>query len=68
VAGFKTFSNGQVLSATEVNSFMMRQQVTVFADAAARDSAITSPSHGMFAFLNDTNNLFFFDGSVWRIF
>jgi hypothetical protein len=68
VAGFKTFSNGQVLTATAVNSLMMRQQIMVFANASNRDSSITSPSHGMFAFLNDTNNFFFFDGSSWRIF
>jgi hypothetical protein len=68
VAGFKTFANNQVLSATEVNSFIMRQQVMVFANAFARDAAITTPNHGMFAFLKDTNNFFYFDGSAWRIF
>jgi hypothetical protein len=68
VAGFKTFSNGQVLTATDVNSLIMSQQVMVFADATERDASITSPTHGMFAFLNNTNNFFFYDGSVWRIF
>jgi hypothetical protein len=56
-AGFKLFQNNQVLLASEVNEFMMQQQIMVFADAAARDAAILSPSEGMFAFLKDTNTL-----------
>lgn len=64
-AGFKTFVNGQVLLASEVNEYMMQQQIMVFADAAARDAAITSPSEGMFAFLKDDDKLTFYDGSTW---
>jgi hypothetical protein len=56
-AGFKSFANGQVLLAQEVNEYMMEQQIMVFADAAARDAAILSPSEGMFAFLKDTDTL-----------
>jgi hypothetical protein len=56
-AGFKLFENGNVLLASEVNTFMMEQQIMVFADAAARDAAITSPSEGMFAFLKDDDKL-----------
>jgi hypothetical protein len=56
-AGFKLFQDGQVLLASEVNTYMMQQQIMVFADAAARDAAITSPSEGMFAFLKDTDTL-----------
>jgi hypothetical protein len=56
-AGFKVFENGNVLTASEVNTFMMDQMIMVFADAAARDAAITSPSEGMFAFLKDTDKL-----------
>jgi hypothetical protein len=36
---------------------MMQQQIMVFADAAARDAAILSPSEGMFAFLKDLDKL-----------
>jgi hypothetical protein len=56
-AGFKVFQDGNVLLASEVNTFMMEQQIMVFASAAARDAAITSPSEGMFAFLKDTDKL-----------
>ena len=56
-AGFKLFQDGQVLLASEVNEYMMQQQIMVFASAAARDAAILSPSEGMFAFLKDTDKL-----------
>ena len=62
-AGFKLFSNGQVLLASEVMGFMMDQQIMVFADAAARDAAILSPSEGMFAFLKDLDKLTVFTTS-----
>jgi hypothetical protein len=56
-AGFKVFQDGNVLLASEVNEFMMQQQIMVFADSTARDAAILSPSEGMFAFLKDTDTL-----------
>jgi hypothetical protein len=56
-AGFKSFQDGNVLTASEVNTYMMEQMIMVFASAAARDAAITSPSEGMFAFLKDTDKL-----------
>ena len=62
-AGFKLFADGNVLLASEVNTFMMQQQIMVFASAAARDAAILSPSEGMFAFLKDTDKLTVFKTS-----
>ena len=62
-AGFKLFADGNVLLASEVNEFMAQQMIMVFADAAARDAAILSPSEGMFAFLKDTDKLTVFKTS-----
>ena len=67
-AGFKTFVNGDVLLASEVNTLMMEQQIMVFAGTAARGSALASPSEGMFAFLKDTDTLTYFDGTDWQDF
>lgn len=64
---FKTFSNGSVLTANEVNTFMMDQQIMVFDNATARDAALTSPTHGMFVYLRDVNRLAFNNGSTWRL-
>jgi hypothetical protein len=62
--GFKTFTTGEVLTAGDVNGYLM-QGVLVFASAAARDAAITAPQEGQFAFTKDTNGLWYYDGAVW---
>ena len=67
-AGFKVYATGDLITATEFNTFIQEQVVGVFASASARESAITSPSEGMFAYLKDTNVLTFYDGSSWASF
>jgi len=62
--GFKTFVNGDVLTAGDTNGYLM-QGVLVFASAAARDSAITSPQEGQFAYLKDTDVTTYYSGSAW---
>jgi hypothetical protein len=62
--GFKTFATGDVLTAGDTNGYLM-QGVLVFASAAARDSAITSPQEGQFAYLKDTNQTMYYTGSAW---
>jgi len=62
--GFKTFTTGEVLTAADTNGYLM-QGVLVFASAAARDSAITSPQEGQFAYLKDTNVTYYYDGATW---
>jgi len=62
--GFKTFTTGEVLSAGDTNGYLM-QGVLVFATAAARDAAITSPQEGQFAYLKDTNVTTYYTGSAW---
>lgn len=63
--GFKVFSTGEVLTAADVNDYLMEQSIGIFADATARDAQITSPIEGQFAYLSDTNALFYYDGSAW---
>lgn len=62
---FKTFTSGTKLPAADVQSYLMNQSVMVFANAAARSSAITSPTEGMITYLSDTNVLNVYDGSAW---
>ena len=62
--GFKTFTTGEVLTSADVNGYLM-QGVLVFASAAARSSAITSPQEGQYSFLKDTNALEYYDGASW---
>ena len=62
--GFKTFTTGEVLTAGDVNGYLM-QGINVFATTAARDAAITAPAEGQFAFTKDTNGLWYYDGAAW---
>ena len=64
--GFKTFTTGEVLTAADVNGYLM-QGILVFATEAARNSAITSPQEGQFAFTKDTNTTWYYTGSVWVV-
>jgi len=62
--GFKTFVTGDVLTAGDTNGYLM-QGVLVFATAAARDSAITSPQEGQTCYLKDTDAVMTYSGSAW---
>ena len=62
--GFKTFTTGEVLTSADTNGYLM-QGILVFASEAARNSAITSPQEGQFAFTKDTNSTWYYDGAAW---
>jgi len=62
--GFKTFNTGDILSASDVNGYLM-QGVLVFTDSTARDAAITSPQEGQFAFTKNNDSLWYYNGSSW---
>jgi hypothetical protein len=63
---FKTFVAGEILTASDVNTQLMNQAIAVFADASARDTAITSPVEGQFVFRTDDDVLEYWDGSAWE--
>jgi hypothetical protein len=64
---FKVFTAGDGLPASDGNTFLMEQMMMVFSGSAARASVITSPVHGMFSFLKDSNTVEYFDGSDWTV-
>jgi hypothetical protein len=64
----KTFIPGEVLTAANVNTFLMDQSVMTFADSAARESAIGTPTEGMISYLNNNNSLEVYTGSAWNTF
>jgi hypothetical protein len=63
---FKTFANGFPLPASDLNNFLMKQSVIVFASAAARTSAIPEPVEGMLTYLEDDNELYKWTGADWE--
>jgi hypothetical protein len=67
-SGFKTFT-ATVLTASDVNNYLMEQTVMSFASTGARDVAVTAPEDGMVAYIrsNDTNEgLYVYNGTSWR--
>jgi hypothetical protein len=65
-AGYKLFATGDVLTAAQVNTFLMQQTVMVFASSAARTTALSGVlAEGMVSYLQDTNSLEVYDGSAW---
>jgi len=65
-AGYKLFNTGDVLTAAQVNTYLQEQTVMVFANAAARTTALASVlSEGMVSYLKDTNATEVYDGSAW---
>lgn len=63
-SGFKTFVTGDVLTAADTNGYLM-QGVWVFADAAARTAAVTSPQEGNMSYLKSTDSVEYYSGSAW---
>jgi len=65
-SGFKDWTAGDVLTAADVDGYLMRQTVMTFADASARDTALSGVlDEGMVAYLEDVNALTVYNGSAW---
>jgi hypothetical protein len=64
--GFKTFATGDILTAADTNGYLM-QGIWVFASAAARDAAVTSPQEGNSCYLKDTDVIQVYSGSAWVV-
>ena len=63
--GFKVFAVGEVLTAADVNDYLMEQSISIFADSTARDAQITSPIEGQFCYLADSDVLQYYTTS-WQ--
>jgi hypothetical protein len=66
-AGYKLFATGDVLTAAQVNTYLMQQTTMVFASSAARTTALSGViAEGMLSYLTDTNALQYYDGAAWQ--
>ena len=66
--GYKLFTTGAVLTASQVQQNLANQSVLFYASAAARDAdtALTAGlTEGMFCYLADTNTTAYYSGSAW---
>jgi hypothetical protein len=65
-AGYKLFNTGDVLTAAQVNTYLQEQVVMVFANAAARTTALSGVlAEGMVSYLKDTDALEIYSGAAW---
>jgi len=66
MTGWKQWAIAEVVDADEFQTYLQDQVVMVFADAAARSTALsTSVAEGMVSYLEDSSALFFYNGSAW---
>jgi hypothetical protein len=70
-AGKKTFTAGEVLTASDVNTYLMEQSVMYFGGTAARASAIPTPTTGMTTYIGVTGTASIpqietYTGSAWQ--
>ena len=66
--GYKLFTTGAVLTASQVQQNVANQSILFYASAAARDAdtALTAGlTEGMFCYLADTNTTAYYSGSAW---
>ena len=70
-SGIRVFAAGEILTAAQVNGYLMDQAVTRFADAETRDDAfggLGQPvlAEGRICYLDDVNLIQFYDGAAWQ--
>jgi hypothetical protein len=64
----KIFTAGEVLAASDVNTFLMDQSVMTFADGTARSSAIGTATQGMVTYLEDEDKFEYWNGTAYEPF
>jgi hypothetical protein len=66
-SGYRTFTAGEVLTASNVQNYLQDQAVMVFGGSAARSSAIGTANfeEGMTSYLTDTDKLEVYNGTNW---
>ncbi len=65
---YKDFTAGSVLTADELDTYLMRQSVMRFATASARDTALSAVlAEGQIAYIDNKDRLEFYDGTEWNV-
>jgi hypothetical protein len=65
LVAYKTFTNGSVLPASDVQTYLMDQSVMVFSSSTTRAAALTAPVEGMLTWLEDVNRYENYNGTAW---
>jgi hypothetical protein len=65
MAGYRTWTPGEVIRANDVQEFLMDQTVMVFPSDTVRATAIVVPTEGMLSWVEDDNQYQYYDGANW---
>lgn len=66
MAGYRTWTPGEVITASNVQEYLQDQSVFVFPSDSVRSTAIISPNEGMLSWLEDSNKYQYYDGVGWE--
>jgi len=62
----KTWAVGDVLTASDMNTYVSAQVVGTFGSSAIRATAIVTPVTGQVAYLTDKDHIEHWDGTTWQ--
>jgi hypothetical protein len=65
MAGYKLWASDEVLTAADLNGYLMTQAVPRFADSSTRSGAILSPAAGQLTYRIDGGLYEEWNGSAW---
>jgi hypothetical protein len=65
MSGYRTWTPGEVITASLVQEFLQDQTVMVFPSDAVRSTAVVVPTEGMLSWVEDDNKYQYFTGVSW---
>jgi len=65
MSGYRTWTPGEVITASNVQSYLQDQTVMVFDSNAVRSTAVVVPTEGMLSWLEDGGKYQYYDGANW---
>lgn len=65
MSGYRTWTPGEVITASNVQSYLQDQAVLVFATPEARGSAIPVPVEGMLTYVESVGQYQYYDSASW---
>jgi hypothetical protein len=65
MSGYRTWTPGEVITASNVQNYLQDQTVMVFASDAVRSTAVVVPTEGMLSWLEDDDKFQYYTGAAW---
>ena len=66
MSGYRTWTPGEVITASNVQSYLQDQTVMVFDSNAVRSTAVVVPTEGMLSWLESDGKYQYYDGVNWQ--